>query len=110
MSSQQPQPENNTGTSIIIEAKSLFKKGDVERALAFLREGALGGNVMACFDAGFMMIQGNGCVKDWKGGIELLERGCSLSRDLKDDLWRRDGSVSELFEPQSMDLSGLFLW
>ena len=96
-------------TSPIIEAKSFFTKGDVEQAFGVVREGALRGNVMACFDAGFMMIQGIGCVKDWKGGMELLEKGYSLAKDSKDDDWRADGSVSELFEPQSMDLNGLFL-
>ncbi len=41
--------------------------------------------------------------------MELLKKGFSLVRDSKDDCWKGDGSVSELFEPQSMDLSGLFL-
>ncbi len=80
----------------------------MKRSFAVLREAALEGNVMACFDAGFMMIQGIGCKKNWKGGMKLLEKGCSLVRDLKDDCWRADGSVSELFEPQSMDLKSLF--
>ena len=96
-------------TSSTIQAKSLFSKGDVEGAFAVLKEDALGGNAMACFDAGFMMIQGIGCVKDWKGGMELLEKGCSLMKGSKDECWKRDGSVSELFEAQSMNLNGLFL-
>ena len=96
-------------TSPIIEAKSFFTKGDVEQAFGVVREGALRGNVMACFDAGFMMIQGIGCEVDWSEGLKLLEKGCSLMRDSKDDCWRRDGSLSELFESQSMNSSGLFL-
>ena len=96
-------------TTSIMKAKSLFTKGDVERAFAVLKEAASRGNVMACFDAGFMMIQGIGCEKDWKGGMTLLEKGCRLVRGLRDDCWRRDGSLSELFESQSMDLNCLFL-
>ena len=69
-------PPKKASTSPIIEAKSLFTKGDVEQAFGVVREGALRGNVMACFDAGFMMIQGIGCVKDWEGGLELLKKGC----------------------------------
>ena len=109
MSSQQPQPENNTETSTIIEAKSLFSNGDVKRAFGVLREAALRGNAMACFDAGFMMIQGIGCVSDQKGGLQLLEKGYKLVRDWKDDCWKGDGSVSELFEAQFVNFFCLFL-
>ena len=107
--SSQLREEVNTGTSLIKQAKSLFSKGDVKGAFGVLRGAALGGNMMACFDAGFMMIQGIGCERDREGGVELLKKGYSLVRDSKDDCWKEDGSVSELFEPQSMDLSGLFL-
>ena len=96
-----------TQSSPIIQAKSLFSKGNVEGAFAALRESALERNAMACFDAGFMMIQGIGCVKDWEGGVKLLEKGWSLVKGSKDDYWKADGSVSELFEPQSMDLRSL---
>ena len=105
----QAQPENNTGTSPITQAKSLFSSGDVEGAFTVLKEAALGGNAMACFDAGFMLIQGIGCEKSWKRGWELLKKGWELAKDSKDDCWRTDGSVSELFEPQSMVLKCLFL-
>ncbi len=64
---------------------------------------------MACFDAGFMLIQGIGCEKDREGGMELLVKGCLLVRDSKDECWKGDGSVSELFEPQSMYLCCLLL-
>ena len=102
-------PQEKPRVSPIIQAKSLFSKGNAEGAFAVVREAVLGGNVMACFDAGFMMVQGIGCKEDRGGGFELLEKGCSLVRDSKDGYWRADGSVSELFEPQSMNLNGLFL-
>ena len=102
-------PPKRPRTSPIIEAKSLFSNGDVKGAFSVVREAALGGNAMACFDAGFMLIQGIGCEKDKTGGFELLKKGCTLARDSKDDCWRGGGSVSELFESQSMDLHGLFL-
>ena len=59
------------GTSPIIEARSLLSNGDEAGALAVLRKAAESGNVMACYDAGFMMIQGIGCEKNWRGGLEL---------------------------------------
>lgn len=102
-------PQEKPRVSPIIQAKSLFSKGNAEGAFAVVREAALGGNAMACFDAGFMMVQGIGCEKDRDGGFELLEKGCSLVRDSKDGYWRADGSVSELFEPQSMNLKCLLL-
>ncbi len=104
----QPPQEKKPRISPIIEAKSLLSKGDAEGALTVLREAAFGGNAMGCFDAGFMMIQGIGCEKNLEEGWKLLERGCELVRDSKDDFWRGDGSVSELFEAQSMNLSCLF--
>ena len=93
--------QEDTGSSPIIEAKSLLSKGDVEGAFAVLKKGAENGNVMACFDCGFMMIQGIGCEKDWKG-VELISKGVELEKESKDMSWKSDGSVSELFESQSM--------
>jgi len=107
--SSQPQQEINARTSPIIQAKYLFSKGDVEGTFAVLKEGALSGNAMACFDAGLMMIQGIGCGKDLKGGLLLLKKGCEVVKGSKDDCWKGDGSVSELFEGLSMDLGGLLL-
>ena len=78
-------------------------------AFAVLKKSALEGNVMACFDAGFMTIQGIGTRGGLKGGWKLLKKGCDLVRDSKDDCWKGDGSVCELFEPQLMDLKGLLL-
>ena len=94
--------------SSIIEAKSLLSNEDVEGAFAVLKEAAGNGNVMACFDCGFMMIQGIGCKRDWDGGFELISKGIELEKQSTDMSWKSDGSVSELFEPQSMDLWGLF--
>ena len=99
--------QEDTGISPIIEAKSLLSNGDEAGALGVLEEGAENGNVMACFDCGFMMIQGIGCEKDWKGGLELISKGVELEKESKDINWKSFGSVSELFEPQSMDLHGL---
>ena len=95
--------------SPIIEAKSLLSNGDVEGAFAVLKKGAENGNVMACFDCGFMMIQGIGCEKDWEGGWKLISKGVELEKESSNMSWKSDGSVSELFEPQSMELGCLFL-
>ena len=106
-SSEQGQKQKDTGTSPIIEAKSLLSKGDVAGAFSVLKEGAENGNVMACFDCGFMMIQGIGCKKDLKEGLELMEKGRKLEKQSRSMNWKSDGSVTELFEPQTMELSGL---
>ena len=100
--------QKDTGGSPIIEAKSLLSKGDEAGAFAVLKEGAENGNVMACFDCGFMMIQGIGCEKDCEGGFELISKGVKLEEESEDMNWKSDGSVSELFKPQSMDLDSLF--
>ena len=99
----------DTGTSPIIESKSLLSRGKAKRAFAVLREGAENGNVMACFDCGFMMIQGIGCEKNLKGGLKLISKGVELEKESSDMSWKSDGSVSELFEPQSMDFDGWLL-
>ena len=100
--------QEDTGASPTIEAKSLLSQGDEAKAFAVLKEGAENGNVMACYDCGFMMMQGIGCEMDWKGGLELMRKGMKLERKSRDMNWKSDGSVTELFEPQSMDLSSLF--
>ena len=96
-------------TSPIIEAKSLLSQGDKAGAFDVLKKAAENGDVMACYDCGFMMIQGIGCMKDWEEGIELLSKGVELEKESEDMSWKSDGSASELFEPQSMYLSSLFL-
>ena len=99
----------DTRGSPIIEAKSLLSQGDNAGAFGVLKKAAEHEDVMACFDCGFMMMQGIGCKKDCKGGLELLSKGVELEKESSDMSWKSDGSASELFEPQSMNLSGLFL-
>ena len=96
-------------TSPIIKAKSLLSNGDEGGAFGVLKKGAESGDVMACYDSGFMMIEGIGCGVDWRGGFELMGRGRELEEETEDMSWKSNGSVSELFEPQSMDLYSLFL-
>ena len=105
--SVQPQQEQ-ARLSPIVEAKSLLSNGDVKGAFSVLKKAAESGNVMGCFDCGFMMIQGIGCERDRKGGLELIKKEVELEAHEEDESWRSDGSVSELFEPQEMDLSCLF--
>ena len=102
-------PQKKQGTSPIIEARSLLSNGDAGGALGVLREAAGVGNVMACYDCGFLMIQGIGCEKDLEGGLELLEQGRKLEEQEEDTVWKSDGSATDVFGPQSMDLSSLFL-
>ena len=98
----------NTKSSPIIEAKSLLSKGDVEGAFAVLKKGAKNGNVMACFDCGFMMIQGIGHEKNWEGGFELISKGVELEKESSDMSWKSYGSSTELIGPQSMFIGGEF--
>ena len=105
----EPKQEEDTGGSPIIEAKSLLSQGDVTGAFGVLKKAAEHADVMACYDCGFMMIQGIGCEENWRGGLKLLSKGMELEKESEDMSWKSDGSASELFEPQSMDLSCLFL-
>ena len=102
-------PEKKQRISSFEKAKSLFLKGDMEGAFIALREGDFEGNASACFDIGFMLIQGIGCLKNLKEGMELIKKGCDLFRNSKDDSWKSNGRLSELFEPQSMDLNSLLI-
>jgi len=104
----QPEPED-TSTSPIIEAKSLLSNGDKKGAFAVLKKAADGGNVMACFDVGFMMIQGIGCDVNVEGGFEMIEKGIELERHEEDMSWKSDGSATDVIGPQSMDLRSLCL-
>ena len=106
--SLQPQPKKQR-TSPIIEAKSLLSNGDKEGAFGVLKKAASRGNVMACFDVGFMMIQGIGCKEDRKGGFEMFDKGIELKGHEEDMRWKSDGSATEVIGPQSMDLHGLCL-
>ena len=105
----EPKQEEDTGGSPVIEAKSLLSQGDEEGAFGVLKKAAEHGDVMACYDCGFMMIQGIGCRKNQGGGLKLLSKGMELEKESEDMSWKSDGSASELFEPQSMKLSCLFL-
>ena len=101
--------QEDTGGSPIIEAKSFLSQGDEAGAFGVLKKAAEHEDVMACFDCGFMMIQGIGCKQDWREGLKLLSKGVELEKESEDMSWKSDGSASELFEPQSMNLSSLFL-
>ena len=106
--SLEPKQEKQ-GTSPIIESRSLLSNGDEKGALAVLREGAGVGNVMACYDCGFLMIQGIGCKKKHlKRGLELLAQGVKLEEQEEDYVWKSDESATDVLGPQSMDLSCLF--
>ena len=99
--SLEPQ-QKDLGTSPIIEAKSLLSNGDEAGAFAVLKKAAESGDVMACYDAGFIMIQGIGCDKDWRGGLELMGKGMELEEESEGLSWKLCGSATELIEPQSM--------
>ena len=101
--------QEDTGGSPIIEAKSFLSQGDEAGAFGVLKKGAEHGDVMACYDCGFMMIQGIGCEKNWKGGLKLLSKGMELEKESDEVSWKSDGSASELLEPQSMKMRRLFL-
>ena len=106
--SLQPQQED-TSTSPIIEAKSLLSSGDKKKAFGVLKKAADGGNVMACFDVGFMMIQGIGCWMNREGGFEMFDKGVELKGHEEDMRWKSDGSATEVIGPRSMDLHCLCL-
>ena len=108
MGNTESSQKEDTGISPIIKAKSLLSKGNVTKAFSVLKKAAENGDVMACFDCGFMMIQGIGCEMDWEGGLELISKGVELENESPDMSWKSDGSASELFEPQLMDIQSLF--
>ena len=100
--------QKDSGISSIIEAKSLLSNGDEAGALAVLKKAAESGDVMACYDAGFMMIQGIGCDKDLRGGLELMSKGMEFEEGSEGLSWKSCGSATELIEPQSMFIGGGF--
>ena len=106
--SLEPKQEKQ-GTSPIIESRSLLSNGDEKGALAVLRKAAGVGNVMTCYDCGFLMIQGIGCEEDWRGGLVLLAQGRKLEEKEENCVWKSDGSATDVLGPQSMNLSCLFL-
>ena len=98
--------------SPINSAKSLLSNGDAEGALGVLKKAADEGDVMACFDGGFMMIQGIGCKWDRDGGLELMRKGEELKEKIKDDddWWKHDGSVTEVLDEQTIIFRCLLLF
>ena len=96
--------------SPIIEAKSHLSNGDQAGAFAVLKKAAESGDVMACYDAGFMMIQGIGCDVDCYGGLELMSKGMEFEGDSEYLSWKSCGSATELIEPQSMFIECEFLF
>ena len=113
MSSESEQGEDdNIEVSSITEAKSLLSNGYAAEAFAVLVEAAEYGDVMACYDCGFMMIKGIGYQRDMWGefvttGLSLMQRGKEIEEQTSDADWKIDGSVTELLEPQSMCLTRL---
>ena len=105
---QRQKQEQDPGISPIIQAKSLLSNGDKEGAFAVLMEAAESGDVMACYDAGFMMIQGIGCEKDYTGGLELMKKGKELEEKTEEQSWKSDGSATGLIRPQEMNFFGQF--
>ena len=105
--SLEPQ-QKDPGIFPIIGAKSLLSNEDEAGALAVLKKAAESGDVMACYDAGFMMIQGIGCHKDLRGGLELMSKGTKLEKESEGLSWKLCGSATELIEPQSMFIGGEF--
>ena len=96
-----------TGSSPIIDAKALLSGGDEKGAWDVLNRGACNGNVMACYDAGYMLIQGIGCNRNMFYGLALIDQGMKLEAQSNELIWKSDGSVTELIDPQSMNLSCL---
>ena len=96
-------------SSPIVEAKSLLSNGNRAKAFAVLKKAAEDGNVMACYNCGYMMIQGIGCFRNEKEGLELISKGVKLEKQSKDMSWKSDESVTELFHPQYMHLESLSL-
>ena len=94
--------------SFVSRAKSLFAKGEAAGALDILKIGSEERDAMSCLDAGFMIIQGIGCEKDVEKGFQLIMKGHKLKATLDDDDWKIEGSVTELFEGQTLEFSGLF--
>ena len=95
--------------SPIAEAKFLYSHGYKIKGIATLKRAATNGNVMACYDYGFIMIQGIECKKDLEGGLKLISKGKKLEEEQEGMSWKSDGSITEFFEPQTMCFGSLFL-
>jgi len=101
------QPDQQVGV-FISEIKALLSNGDEKRAFDDLMKRARAGNAMACYDCGFMMIQGIGCERDWREGMELVKKGHVLAEKKKNENWKKQGSVTDVIEPQTVNLRSLF--
>ena len=106
MSSESQQED--TKISPVIEAKSLLLNGDKERAFDVLKDGAENGDVMACYDCGFMMLQGIGCEVNLEEGLRLMRKGMNIEKESEDTSWKSNGTVTELLRSQAMNLYWLF--
>ena len=100
--------QKEQGISTVIKARTLLSNGDVRGAFAVLRKAADGGNVMACYDCGFMMIQRIGYEKKDLRGLELIWKGRKLEEQEGDEGWKSEGSATDVLRPQEMCLSRLF--
>ena len=100
--------QKEQGISPIIKTKTLLSNGDERGAFSVLRKAADGGNVMACYDCGFMMIIQRIGWSYLEEGLKLIERGRKLEEQEEDEEWKSDGSVTDVLGPQSMDLISVF--
>ena len=85
--------------------KTPMRKG----VLGSLIEKAEDGNIMACYDAGFMLVQGIECEKNVAEGLKWMRTGRKLEEQSENMKWKLSKSISKRFGPQTMDFSGLFL-
>ena len=100
----------DTRGSPIIEAKSLLSQGDEAGAFDVLKKAAEHEDMMACYDCGFMMIQGIGCEKDWEEGLDLMNKGVRLEKESEDMSWKSDGSASDCLNHNQWILIFAFWW
>ena len=110
MGNTESSQQEDTGGSPIIEAKSLLSEGKKKRAFAVLKKAARNGDVMACYDCGFMMIQGIWCEKDWEEGLDLMNKGVRLEKESEDMSWKSDGSASDCLNHNQWILIFAFWW
>ena len=97
----------DTRTSPINESKTPLTEWDKEGDLSVLKKATESGNVMGCYDTGFVMIQGIGCEEDLKGGLELIAKRGVKHEESGDTSWKSSGSATDVVEPQTMRSRGL---
>jgi len=101
--------EKRRKISVIAEAKKFLSKGDLPRTFDILSKGAEKGDVMACFDAGLILLKGVGSFHDEKEGLKLIKRGMELKKAQPKEDWSSEGSVIEAMKMDSLELNCLFL-